>query len=187
MILLIFQGKLPKIWHDTCTLKKLMCFIHYCRTFCWRDLWKNMISRSHHCVTGGVIRGMLPQNVSPPKWGDAAHRDHPMEPTGEGGLAFCLSFQAVWNLWRLRMTSLKWFWISMCCLRYNASRSRVLWLTVDNNAISIKVQAVDNFDNVHRWFSKISSFQELLTACNGVFFNHHIIQVLLTSGTNKAD
>ena len=43
-----------------------------------------MISRSHHCVTGGVIRGMLPQNVSPPKWGDAAHRDHPMEPTGEG-------------------------------------------------------------------------------------------------------
>ena len=45
-----------------------------------------MISRSHHCVTGGVIRGMLPQNVSPPKWGDAAHRDHPMEPTGEGGL-----------------------------------------------------------------------------------------------------
>lgn len=153
-----------------------------------------MISRSHHCVTGGVIRGMLPQNVSPPKWGDAAHRDHPMEPTArgggvEGGMAFCLSFQAVWDLWRLRMTSLMWFWISICCLRYNASRSRVLWLTVDNNAISIEVQeqAVDNFDRVHRWLttiSKIYSFQELLIACNGVFFNHYIIQI--TSGTNKA-
>ena len=52
----------------------------------------------HRCVTGGEVGGMLPQNVSPPKWGDAAHRDHPMEPTGEGGLAFCLSFQAVWDL-----------------------------------------------------------------------------------------
>ena len=121
-------------------------------------------------------------------------RSSPRSPNGtdrggeEGGLAFCLSFQAVWDLWRLRMTLLMCILISICCLRYNASRGGVLWLTVDNNAISIKVQeqAVDNFDNVHRWFSKISSFQELLTACNGVFFNHHIIQILPTSETNKA-
>ena len=126
-------------------------------------------------------------------------RSSPRSPNGtdrgggepEGGLAFCLSFQAVWDLWRLRMTSLKWFWISICCLRYDASRTRVLWPTADNNAISIKVkeQAVDNFDTAHRWlttFSKISSFQELLIACNGVFFNHHISQILPTSGTNKA-
>ena len=65
-------------------IKKLMCFILLQNILLERSL-KNMISRSHHCVTGGVIRGMLPQNVSPPKWGDAAHRDHPMEPTGEGG------------------------------------------------------------------------------------------------------